>query len=238
MKIMTKVIAIMAILVFANSCLIGGVKGDGNVVKKQIEITSDFTSISVQQGIKVFLTQADVVNMEAEMDENILELLDIVVKNNKLSISFKENVGKVTRRYIYLSCPTLTTLDVSSGAEVNSVNQFASVDLDLSASSGSDLDLSVSSQNIKIDASSGADVDIKGVCNNLSASASSGSDIEADKLICKIVVASASSGSDIEVYASESIQASASSGADIECKGKPKNVNINKSSGGSVDIRE
>ena len=63
-------------------------------------------------------------------------------------------------------------------------------------------------------------------------------DIEADKLICKIVVATASSGSDIDVFASESIQADASSGADIKCKGKPKNVNIEKSSGGSVDIEK
>ena len=41
-----------------------------------------------------------------------------------------------------------------------------------------------------------------------------------------------------KVYASESIQASASSGADIECKGMPKNVNIEKSSGGSVKVEE
>ena len=236
MKIMTKAIALIILLLISYSCVIGGIIGDGNIVKKQIEVSESFTSISVQQGIKVYLTQADLVNIEAEMDENILELLEVVVKNNKLSISFKKNVGKVTRKNIFLSCPTLTAIDVSSGAEVNSVNKFASVDLNLSASSGSDLDLNVSCQNMKISASSGADVDVKGTCDNLSVSASSGSDIEADKLICKTVVAKASSGSDIDVFASDSFEASASSGADIQCKGKPNNVSINKSSGGSVKI--
>ena len=238
MKTMIKILSILLLLIFSNSCVIGGgVKGNGNVVKKKIEVAGDFSSIKVQQGINVFLTQADIVKINAEMDENILELLSIKVENNKLSISFKKNVGKVTKKDIYLSCPKLISIAVSSGAEVTSVNQFATVALDLSASSGSELDLNILAESVEIDASSGADVDLEGKSNTLKASASSGSDIEADKLICNTVVADASSGASIDVYASKSINAEASSGASIECEGNPEKVNIEKSSGGSVKIK-
>jgi len=233
-----KIISVLFLLIISNSCVIGGgVKGNGNVIKKQIEVAGDFSSIEVQQGINVFLTQADIVKLNAEMDENILELLSVKVENNKLSISFKKNVGKVTKRDIYLSCPKLVSIDVSSGAEVTSVNQFATVDLEISASSGSEIDLKVLAENLKIDASSGADIELEGKSNKLKASASSGSDIDADELICNTVIADASSGASIDVFARESINAEASSGAKVECEGNPKNVNIEKSSGGSVRIK-
>ena len=61
-------------------------------------------------------------------------------------------------------------------------------------------------------------------------------DIDARGLECRTAVADASSGGSADIYASESIIGDASSGGSIDVYGKPKNVNKDTSSGGSVSI--
>ena len=236
MKNLFKLSTLLILLVFATSCVFGGVKGDGNVVKEKKSIESNFSIVKVSQGIDVYLEQSNNVSFEAEMDKNILELLDVIVENNTLKISFKKNVGRRTKSNIYLKMPNITEFNVSSGAQIHSVNELNVKTIKLSASSGAELELNLLAETIHADASSGSDIDLKGKSKNLYLSASSGSDIDTEHLFAEIVKADASSGSDIKTSASVSLSAEASSGGDIKCYGKPKETHIDKSSGGSVDI--
>jgi len=209
-----------------------GKKGNGVVTKEDRKISEDFTVVKASEGLDVFVTQSDELNILVEADENIIELIATDIKDGELRIHALENIGRATKK-IYVSLPEITALKSSSGADLIVQNKITAEKIELDASSGSDLEIEVVASEIEADASSGADIKISGATNSLYADASSGADIKAKNLVTKRCNADASSGSDITVNVSESLIADASSGADIRYSGDP-DVSTKKSVSGSV----
>jgi hypothetical protein len=91
---------------------------------------------------------------------------------------------------------------------------------------------------VKATSSSGSDLDIAGSCLSLEAAASSGSDLDADDLKCESVTVQASSGSDVSVAATKRVAGRASSGSDVVVRGRPAQVQVEKSSGADLSVGE
>lgn len=241
MNTLTKITLFITLLILTllttTSCIvegITGVKGNRNVISEDRNISSDFNRIKVQQGISLYLTQANSTEITVEADENILDLLITEVKNNELKIYFDKKVYKAKARKVYLTTKNISEIRTSSGASVKTENTIQSKTLVLDSSSGSSIKAKVNADEIESSTSSGANIDIYGETNKLSARASSGSSIDADDLVALDVSAKVSSGANIDVHVKEYLTAKASSGGDIDYKGSPKKINKNTSSGGSV----
>ena len=235
MKILYKIIAITLLLVFASSCVInGGIRGNGNIETQKRNVSKDFTSIKVSQGIKVYLTTNERVSVNVEADENIIDLIETEVHDGVLKISLSKNVWRSNKRKVYVSASTITSIRTSSGASVRLENTLKADRLDLRASSGSDIRGTVRVSDLEADTSSGADIRLSGTAENFDARASSGSNIRAFDLEAEYVKAKASSGADIRVNASKDINARASSGGDVKYRGEAKRINSRKSVSGSV----
>lgn len=237
MKTLTKITVLLLLLISTTSCFIdgfSGIKGNRNVVSENRNITTDFNEIKVQQGIQLFITQDNTTKINVEADENIIELLITEVKDNQLKIYFEKNVYRAKARNVYLSTATINKIKASSGASVKSENTFQTSTLDLDASSGSSIKITVNADAITSETSSGATIKVYGKSKTFSGQASSGSAIDADELEAVDVYAQASSGANINVNASGKLTAKASSGGDIDYEGSPTNIDKNTSSGGSV----
>ena len=237
MKTLTKITAMLLLLISTTSCFVDGftgIKGNRNVVSEDRTISDNFDEIKVQQGINLYLTQSNTTKINVEADENILDLLITEVKNNELKIYFEKNVNRAKARNVFLSTTTIKKIKASSGASVKSENTFQVASLDLDASSGSSIKFYVSADDVTTETSSGANIKVYGKSKSFSGKASSGSSIDADELSCIEAYANASSGANINVNVSDKLTASASSGGDIDFEGNPKNVNKDTSSGGSV----
>ncbi|MEK6155511.1 head GIN domain-containing protein [Flavobacteriaceae bacterium 3-367] len=209
-----------------------GKKGNGVVAQETREVTEEFTVVSASEGLDVYVTQAKEFSIEVEADENVIDLIGTDIKNGKLRIHAIENIGRATKN-IYVSLPEVTALESSSGADLIVKNMIETEKINLDASSGSDLEVTLSADIVNADASSGADIKLSGQTNIFMADASSGSDIKARELLAKECDANASSGADITVNVSKSLTADASSGADISYTGDAT-VQKRKSASGSV----
>ena len=171
----------------------------------------------------------------------ILQRLDVSVHGNRLEISLKSNpvdwlfnLGDNKGVSVRVSVPVLDAADSNSGADVD-VHGLVAETVRLSASSGAGLSADgIASKFVTLDSSSGANLTATGTCSKLIANASSGGGIAAAGLACSDVNADASSGAHAEVRATESINANASVGAGIVIHGRPAQVNVNSSVGGSV----
>lgn len=237
MTTLTKIAAILVILFTTSSCFIEGmtgIRGNGNVISEERTIASDFEEIKVQQGINLYLTQGNSIDLSIEADENILDLLITEVKNNELKIYFDKNVYKAKARNVYLTTKNISKIRTSSGASVKSENTLQVNSIDLDSSSGSSIKINVNADEVTSSSSSGANIDLYGKARTLSAKASSGSSIDAYKLIAVDVYAKASSGANIDVNVTGKLTAKASSGGDIDFQGNPVDVNKDTSSGGSI----
>jgi len=237
MKTLTKITALLVLLITTSSCFIEGmtgIRGNGNVISEERSINSNFDAIKVQQGIKLYLTQGNQTELSIEADENILDLLITEVKNNELKIYFDKNVYRAKSRKVYLTTYSISKIRTSSGASVKSENTLQVSSLDIDASSGSSIKMYVNANEVSSESSSGADIDIYGKTEQFSANASSGSHIDADELEAVDVYAKVSSGANIDVNVTGKLTANASSGGDIDFEGNPTKVNKDTSSGGSV----
>ncbi len=235
----TKIAILLFVLITSTSCMFDGfgIKGNRNVVSEDRKITSNFTEIKVSQGIQVFLTQGNDIEINVEADENIIDLLITEVNGDVLKIYFDKNVSRAKAKNVYLTVDKITRIKVSSGAHVKSEGTIRAKTLKLSSTSGSGLKLNLNATEVICSTSSGADVKLTGTTESFSGSASSGSHIDADDLLSKTSKAKVSSGAGISLHASEELNAKASSGGSISYKGNPTVLNKSKSSGGSISNR-
>jgi len=208
-------------------------KGNGIVEKDNRRVTSDFTVISVSEGLDAYVNQGSDFEIVVEADENIIDLIGTDIKNGSLRIHAIENIGRATKK-VYVTLPVITALETSSGAELSTKNAIEAENIDLSASSGSNLQIEeLRAENVSTDSSSGAHIKVSGEAQALNSNASSGSGIKAENLITAKCRANASSGAEITVNVTESLLAEASSGGNIRYTGNAK-IEQKRSSSGSV----
>jgi len=209
-----------------------GKKGNGKVVTENRKFSEDFTEVSASEGLMVYVIQADDFNIEVEADENIIDLIATDVKNGKLRVHARENIGNATKK-IYVSLPEITALKSSSGAHLRSENLVNSDRLEVDGSSGAQLQIKLAANDLDIDASSGANLNLSGQADHTEADVSSGGLINAKDLLTKSCNAEASSGGNLKIQVSEVLVADASSGGNIGYSGDAK-VEKKKSLSGNV----
>lgn len=208
-----------------------------NAQEKQVRKVSDFSGISVSEGIKVKLSMSDHEKVEVIAPAKYINKVMTEVKNNELNIYLKgiNNNVKNKKIEVLVNAKKINSIDVGSGASVKTTNSIENTnELDIDASSGASVLVHCNVQKTDVDASSGATITIDGQTQSLDAEASSGAIIKASELKSASVDADVSSGANIKIHVTKKLEAEASSGGTIKYSGTPEFVDIEKSSGGSV----
>ncbi|CAZ94216.1 head GIN domain-containing protein [Zobellia galactanivorans] len=209
-----------------------GEKGNGTVVTDKRDITDEFTKVSASEGLAVYVTQSKEFDIKVEADENIIDLIATDIKNGKLRIHAKQNIGRATKN-VYVSLPVISNLSASSGSRIQTEKALKSDNLDIDGSSGAQINIQLVADALEIDASSGANLNISGQANRADVDVSSGANINAKNLSIQTCSADASSGGNIKIHVSKSLIADASSGGNIAYSGNAS-VKTKKSVSGSV----
>ncbi len=212
------------------------VKGNGNVVEQTRNI-DDFEGIKASTGVNVYITQADDFKVVVEADENLHKIIKTEVNSGILKVYCDESVKLAKKLDIHVSLPKLNLIKTSSGADAYTVGVFETDEIELEASSGSDIKAELVAQKVDAAVSSGADIVIEGKTDYFVGRSSSGSDIKAKELVSKYAKASASSGGDVYITVTEELEAHASSGGDVNYYGDPAKTDVSSSSGGDVNRR-
>ena len=211
-----------------------GVSCNDNVVTKERMLDGDFNEIKVSNGLDVYLTQDTNESLSIQADENLHDIIMTSVENNVLSIYTTENINYAASRKVMVSFDNISKIKATSGSDVYSTNTIKTDAIELSTTSGSDMELEIEVTSVTCDASSGSDLKLSGTADYLVAEASSGSDIKAGNLITKTSDVRASSGADITVNATKELVAKSDSGGDVKYYGKPEKVEKNDSTSGSI----
>lgn len=207
--------------------------------KSELRNVGAFSSIHVSSGIDLYLTQGNSQQVRVEADPALVDKIITQVENGVLKISIRDkknwDLGWNQTRKVYVTFVDLEKLDASAGSDVYSQNPFKLKELEISSSSGSDVQIDdLTAEFVSVVTSSGADAKVSGKTIRMSADASSGSDLDCRDLVAEDCEVSASSGSDAFVHVTKSIKARASSGGDVHYAGKPSHRDIDESSGGDI----
>lgn len=227
-------VSAMLTLLFLSCNLMPGVTGNGDVQTQEREVSSSFIGIHTSNGLDVILTQADIESVKVQADENLHDIITTEVENGVLKISTTKNIGSAKSKKVMVSFKDLETIKSTSGSDLRANGTLIFNTIDIEATSGCDVNLSIEAENLSGSATSGADLKLEGTATTINLKATSGADINTKNLSSKNAVVSVTSGADIKVNATQSIELSATSGGDIRYYGNPKNVIKSEAVSGSI----
>lgn len=211
-----------------------GVSGNGHIQKVDRDITGEFDEIEVSRGLDVYLTQSNDFSLSVEADENLHDIIMTEIENNTLYIYADENIRTAKARKVMVNFEDVSKISATSGSDVFSSNIIKTENLDLTTTSGADMELEIDVDVLECRSTSGSDLRVSGHANKLYAEATSGSDIKAGNLKTRMCEAKATSGADITVNTSEELIAKATSGGDIKYHGNPEKITKKDGVSGSV----
>ncbi|MFQ5562145.1 MAG: head GIN domain-containing protein [Parvularculaceae bacterium] len=193
--------------------------GSASAETKSFDLPA-FDEIDASAGVDVNVSVGGAQSVIAENENGDFDDLVLEVRRGELRASRKNKrfgFGKRERYKIVVTMPALEGIEISSGADADVTG--------------------VNADHFSIDGSSGADADIAGTCKTLDIDVSSGANINASDLICEVATVDVSSGGNAKIHATQRLNADASSGGHATVYGKPEYVDIDKSSGGGVSVR-
>jgi len=208
---------------------------------KRNQSISGVSALDISAGVEVFLTQGntEMVRIDTKGVDN--EEVISELRGGKLVLSIRRQngwkgmFGRNTYVKAYVTVKNLTSISVSSGAELDGETKLVVDDLTLNISSGADAKLDVKTNRLTVSVSSGADATLSGSTEKLTASVSGGADLDASKLLSDVCYAEASGGGDAKVYGRKELYLRASGGGDVTYSGPGQLITKKASGGGDIN---
>ncbi len=211
---------------------------DPNVQKRSLN--ESFSAIQVSDGIELYLTQGNEESIAISASENkYLERYKTEVDNGTLKIYFDNkginwNTNDRRKLKAYVSFKTLQKLKASGGAHVTMKSILTSENLETSFTSGSRFEGQVDVNALDVSSSSGAEVNMTGKSGKLKVDVSSGAIFKGYDLVVDFCDAEASSGAGVRINVNKELTVRASSGGGVRYKGNGVIRDMDVSSGGNV----
>lgn len=237
----TKLVIILLSALFFSSCNfqidgLNTIEGSKNVTTVKRDVSGNFTYVEAATGLDVEIIQQENPEITVVADDNLHEHITTEINDGTLKIKADCSIRNAKSKKIIVGIPKCEGLSTSSGATLASNGKIKGEKIDISTSSGSEMNVVLEYDDVYADSSSGSEMNLEGLNLNGRFDSSSGSSIYAQKLMSNHVVANSSSGSSIYVNPMISLEADASSGSSIHYVKEPKKVKTQKSSGGSVSL--
>ena len=216
------------------------ITGSGNMVSNDRTVPN-FTSVKVNNGIRLYITSGEALKVNVEADDNIIDDVETKVEGEELVIRFSDDFNfQNTNITVNVVMPLVKRIGASGGSSISSKNQLPKTDaMIIKASGGSTINVDVDARTLDLESSGGATLKISGRSQLVSVEASGGASVNTYELLAETANLKASSGATVKAYASVNVDAGASSGASINYKGNPSgNIKKNESSGGSVNNKD
>ena len=217
------------------------VTGSKNIVEKEIH-TENFTAISTLGSYNVFYTQRPgTPQVKVITSDNILDILDIYVKEGRLHLSVKPGYGFSAKKLeVHVSSESLTDIDLMGSADAKLIGTVRSPELNLTVAGSGDIEANhlecehlnlhiagsgemelddVRSHTIKGDIAGSGDMDLKRItANEVSFSIAGSGDIELKGTTQKARYQIAGSGEiDAKELQATEVYANAAGSGDISC---------------------
>ncbi|PWK28851.1 putative autotransporter adhesin-like protein [Arcicella aurantiaca] len=208
---------------------------------EEIRKVSNFKGIQISGGIDLYLRQgstesvkvvADKDRMDKIITENEGGILKIYVESSKHWFDFEWKKAKEMR--VYVTVKDLNALSATGGSDVYTENKLDLIKLELRATGGSDIRLTLDADELTCSTTGGSDVILAGTATVFKASSTGGSDLKASNLKTNFCSVSSTGGSDAYVWAEKEISISATGGSDVYHKGGARVVKSSSTGGSDI----
>lgn len=238
MKTYKTYLLLIAFLIVASNGLIAGcipgvgIKGDGNVVKEDRDI-SGFTSLEVSGAFNVMLYQGNSESLTVEADQNIMQHIKTVVKGDRLEIYTDENIRNATKMNIYLTFEEMEMIDISGAVSLSGEDKMIFDELNIDGSGASELELIVEVAMLDADFSGASEVSLSGTAKSVTLDLSGASEVDAYDFVISNCELDVSGAAEVRIHVTENLEVEVSGAASVKYKGNPQ-IRSDISGAGSI----
>jgi hypothetical protein len=210
--------------------------GEGDVIT-ETRSTGNFSGFDSQIPGDVYYVQGSDYKVELTAQQNILNVIETPIINNKLVIRFKNNVRVDTHEQITarITAPSISTIKLSGSGNITVAAPLVSNSLVFNLSGSGDMTLStVATSNLEVAISGSGNISIAGGSSNTETLKISGSgNIDALKVLSKSATTNTSGSGIIKLSASENLNVTISGSGSVLYSGNPI-ISTSISGSGSV----
>ncbi len=123
------------------------IRGSKNVIEKKEDLAT-FSSIELRDDLEINLLRSDVAGYKIQGDDNIVDVIKFVVKNNTLVISTPYRIGVKKTLVIDVYYTNINKISATNG-KIVSQNRIMSDSLEISANNTAKLILTLGAKHIK-----------------------------------------------------------------------------------------
>jgi len=234
-RIASLTIALAVLFTLQSGCTYAfkGIKGDGNVVKQERDV-SNFKGIDVGGAFKVFLTQGDAEKLVVEADQNLMEYIHTDVRAGILKIKTTEDINNATELNIFITFKDLNELDISGACDLMGENKFKLSDIDIDCSGASEVEMKFSAASVTLDCSGASNADFYGSSGRVELDLSGASKLDAIDFEVETYDVDVSGASHGKIYVTKELSVEVSGAANLKYKGDPKILEHDVSGAGSL----
>lgn len=130
------------ILYFLTGCYQSGIEGNRKI-STSAYVFESFDTLQIDDVFHVNLYQADDHYVEIEAEENLLNLIDIAVVQNTLTIKFKEKINPHVPIKVDIAMPDLARVNITGTCSMKTMSPFITSQIIIDAEGASDINMDV-----------------------------------------------------------------------------------------------
>lgn len=212
----------------------GCVDDEGPAVSETLDL-SGFDGVVLRISADVEVTQGPVFSVRAEGKANVIDELELDVRNGVWDIEFDDCVRDQGQLKIFITMPDVRMLKVSGSGSIISTNQLQTADVELEISGSGELDVALQSDDVTARISGSGDMRLEGLADELDIRISGSGEIFAFGLPVREANVEISGSGDAEVTANERLRVRISGSGDVFYKGSPTLDVLVSGSGDVID---
>jgi hypothetical protein len=205
--------------------------------QRQSRALAGFDAIEVGGNVDLFVRRVDGFVVEVEAPEGRAAKVLTEVIDGTLQIGRVEDFDWGEQGSVHITLPALVSLVVSSSSDVETEGTFASDNLRIVASGGSDAIIDVAVGALDIEASGRSDLRLSGSARSARVRSSGSSNLNASRLTTDEADIETRGAAYVSIVVRQKLVANASGGSGIRYSGEPGSVSVNTSGAAAIRRR-
>lgn len=194
---------------------------DDNWISKEYSI-SNFSSIYLEGGYKVYLSQGDKASLTVKTtNEDMFDVLEVSSWGDELSLVMNRDYLSYRRIRLYITVKDLDQLKAEGGLSLESDGYLDLKDIKLHVQGGAKVDLKMKAREVDVIGEGGVLVSLSGVADELSVKLSGAGHVNADELKAEDVRIEIEGVGTASVYATDELYTKIEGVGKVWYKGNP-----------------
>jgi len=232
MKCKLKIIALLFIAVFVNSCSVVCTEGTGSVQTDKREPGS-FKEIALELSADVTVLKGESTSLVIEAQSNLIDKIKTKIRGDKLTISDEGCINSKERIKITVYLPELEALEVNGSGNIMVPDTFQVKDITLEINGSGDIKGKFIAAKIESDIRGSGNIILTGSANKHTMEILGSGNIKAGDLPSNSSEVRVSGSGDVFVYAIQNLDVKINGSGTVHYKGKPS---VNSSVNGSGKV--